>query len=135
MISGAHVIIYSKNPDVDRQFFTDIIGLPHVDVGRGWLIMGLPPSEIAVHPSDSNGTHEFYLMVDDITAFANTLSEKKINYTPISDQGWGLLTQVTLPGGGLLGVYQARHARPKVMKVKKASKRPTKKTVKRGRKR
>jgi hypothetical protein len=32
------------------------------------------------------------------------------------NQGWGMLTQLTLPGGGKLGVYQPRHGRPEPMK-------------------
>jgi len=51
MINGAHSIIYSKNPDADRAFFRDVLKLPNVDVGGGWLIFGLPPAEVAVHPS------------------------------------------------------------------------------------
>ena len=49
MIIGAHSIIYSKKPDLDSAFLKEVIGLPSVDVGGGWLIFGLPPSEVAVH--------------------------------------------------------------------------------------
>jgi len=51
MLIGAHAIIYSTKPDADRDFIRDVLKLSHVDVGHGWLIFGLPPSEIAVHPS------------------------------------------------------------------------------------
>jgi catechol 2,3-dioxygenase-like lactoylglutathione lyase family enzyme len=112
LITGAHSIIYSKNPEADRAFFRDVLGLPNVDVGHGWLIFGLPPSEVAVHPADQDGRHEFYLMCADIEAFVNTMKSSGIACRPIQDQGWGLLTQVMLPGGGQLGVYQPRHARP-----------------------
>ncbi len=112
MISGAHSVIYSTDPDADRAFLKDILGLPHVDVGDGWLIFGLPPSEVAVHPSDKNNVHEFYLMCDDINAFVQSMSEHNVPSSDIQDQGWGLLTAITLPGGGELGVYQPRHARP-----------------------
>ncbi|HZM70187.1 MAG TPA: hypothetical protein VFB95_07450, partial [Candidatus Cryosericum sp.] len=60
MIIGAHSIIYSKKPDADRAFFRDVLGLPNVDVGEAWLIFGLPPAEVAVHPSGKNDVHEFY---------------------------------------------------------------------------
>ena len=113
MIIGAHSIIYSKDPEADRAFFRDVLGLTNVDVGGGWLIFGLPPAEIAVHPSDRNDVHEFYLMCDDALAFVAEMKERKIACAAVQDQGWGLLTQVTLPGGGQLGVYQPRHARPK----------------------
>ena len=58
MLIGAHSIIYSKNPEADRAFFRDVLRLPNVDVGHGWLIFGLPPSEVAVHPADANNRHE-----------------------------------------------------------------------------
>lgn len=112
MISGAHAIIYSTNAEADRAFLRDVLALPHVDVGHGWLIFGLPPSEIAVHPSDKNNLHELYFMCDDIEAFVARMKAQVIECTPVQDQGWGLLTQLTLPGGGKIGVYQPRHARP-----------------------
>jgi hypothetical protein len=115
MIVGAHSIIYSTNPEADRAFLRDVLELPNVDVGGGWLIFGLPPAEVAVHPSGKNDVHEFYLMCDDIKAFVARMKKHKIVCSPVADQGWGLLTQLQLPGGGRLGVYQARHARPKAM--------------------
>jgi len=112
MISGVHLIIYSKKPELDRAFLKDILGLSHVDVGRGWLIFGLPPSEVAVHPGAKNGVHELYLMCDDVNVFIAEMSERGIRASAVKDQGWGLLTTLTLPGGGKLGVYEPRHARP-----------------------
>ena len=122
MIIGAHSIIYSKDPDADRTFLRDVLKLTHVDVGHGWLIFGLPPSEVAVHPGEKNNVHEFYLMCDDVEAFIADMKKKKIACGPVKNQGWGMLTQVTLPGGGKLGVYQPRHGRPKAMTVKKPAK-------------
>jgi len=112
MLTGAHSIIYSKNPEADRAFFRDVLQLPNVDVGHGWLIFGLPPSEIAVHPADDNNRHELYLMCDDLDAFIARMKAANIACGPVQNQGWGLFTQVTLPGGGALGVYQPRHSRP-----------------------
>jgi hypothetical protein len=119
MIVGAHSIIYSKKPEADRAFLRDVLKLPHVDVGDGWLIFGLPPAEVAVHPSKKNNVHEFYLMCDDIQALTVALRKRGIECAAVQNQGWGLMTHVTLPGGGKLGVYQPRHARPKGMNVKK----------------
>jgi hypothetical protein len=113
MIIGAHSIIYSKSPEADRAFLRDALGLPSVDVGHGWLIFGLPPAELAVHPSAKNDVHEFYLMCDDVAAFVAAMEKRGLGCSAVQNQGWGLLTQVTLPGGGKLGVYQPRHARPK----------------------
>ena len=122
MLIGSHSIIYSKNPEADRAFLRDVLKLTHVDVGHGWLIFGLPPSEVAVHPGEKNNVHEFYLMVDDVEAFIAEMKKNKITCGPVQNQGWGMLTEVSLPGGGKLGVYQPRHGRPEEMKVKKAAK-------------
>lgn len=112
LINGAHAIIYSANADADRAFLQDVLELPNVDVGRGWLIFALPPSEVAVHPAEGSDRHELYLMTDDIQAFVEAMAQRKVACTPPNDQGWGVLSEVTLPGGGKLGVYQPRHARP-----------------------
>ena len=122
MLIGSHSIIYSKNPEADREFLRDVLKLTHVDVGHGWLIFGLPPSEVAVHPGEKNNVHEFYLMVDDVEAFIAEMKSKEIVCGPVQNQGWGMLTEVMLPGGGKLGVYQPRHGRPKEMTVKKPAK-------------
>jgi hypothetical protein len=121
MINGAHSILYSKSPEADRGFLRDVLGLPHVDVGDGWLIFGLPPAEVAVHPSTENDVHELYLMCDDVQALVVAMEGRGIHCGQVQSMGWGLLTQVTLPGGGKIGVYQPRHARPKPMKTGNAS--------------
>ena len=112
MLTGAHSIIYSTNPEADRAFLRDVLGLSHVDVGDGWLIFGLPPSEVAVHPGDKNNVHELYFMCDDIEAFVTRMKAHVIDCEPVKDERWGLLTHLTLPGGGKIGVYQPRHPRP-----------------------
>lgn len=136
MIIGAHSIIYSKDPEADRAFFKDVLELPNVDVGEGWLIFGLPPAEVAVHPSRKNDVHEFYLMCEDVGAFIKAMKKRGISCDPPRNMGWGVLTQLALPGGGKLGVYQPRHARPKAAKVKLTAKRaparaPKRKSAKR----
>ena len=119
MIDGAHTIIYSKDPEADRAFLRDVLALPSVDVGGGWLIFGLPPAEVAVHPSRQNGPHELYLMCADIKAFVAEMRRHRIRCARVKNQGWGLLTQVTLPGGGTLGVYQPSHARPRTVRPRR----------------
>jgi hypothetical protein len=128
MIIGAHSIIYSRKPEVDRAFLRDVLRLPSVDAGEGWLIFGLPPAELAVHPSEKNNIHEFYLMCDDIQVFVAEMADQDVSCGPIQSMGWGQLAEVALPGGGKLGVYQPRHARPK-------SARPGKAKARAGRKR
>jgi hypothetical protein len=134
MITGAHSILYSTNPEADRAFFRDVLRLPSVDVGGGWLIFGLPPAEIAVHPGDENDVHELYLLCDDVEAFVAEMRGRGIACGPVQSPGWGLLTQLSLPGGGKLGVYQPRHARPKAPtaggRPKKSVKRAPRKTGK-----
>jgi hypothetical protein len=116
LITGAHSIIYSKDPEADRAVLRDVLKFPFVDVGHGWLIFGLPPAEIAVHPGERNDVHEFYLMCDDVEALIAELTARGIGCTPVHEERWGRLTQITLPGGGKLGVYQPRHARPEPIK-------------------
>lgn len=112
MIVGAHAVLSSTSPDADRAFLRDVLGFSHVDVGGGWLIFGLPPAELAVHPSDKNGVHALYLMCDDVDAFVAEMRDRGVPCAPVRDQRWGRLTEITLPGGGALGVYQPRHAQP-----------------------
>ena len=141
MLIGAHSVIYSTNADADRAFLRDVLKLPNVEAGGGYLIFGLPPAEVAVHPSDKNDGYELYLMCDDVEALIAEMKQRDIGCTPVQDQGWGLLTRVTLPGGGALGVYQPRHARPTGMApqsskkvAKRATKRPNKKSGRKTRK-
>ena len=115
MIDGAHMVIFSENAEADRTFFRDVLGFPPVDVGEGWLIFGLPPAEVAVHPAPGNGRHEFFLMTPDVAAFVREMKAKGIPCGDIDDQDWGLLTRITLPGGGEIGIYEPRHARPPAM--------------------
>jgi len=109
IISGAHMIIYSKDAEADRVFFRDVLQFPSVDAGKGWLIFALPPSEAAVHPAEANGRHEIYLMCKDLAATLKVLERKGVACEPSTDQGWGILTHLILPGGGKLGLYQPRH--------------------------
>jgi catechol 2,3-dioxygenase-like lactoylglutathione lyase family enzyme len=110
MIRGAHVILYSSDADADRAFLRDVLGLPNVDSGGGWLIFRLPPAEVAVHPADTSGAAELYLVCDDVDATVTDLRGRGVEFEgEISDQGWGRLATIQLPGGGRLGVYEARH--------------------------
>ena len=109
MISGAHMIIYSADAEADRAFFRDVLGFPSVDAGQGWLIFALPPAEIAFHPASENGNHEIYLTCNDVAVTIKTLKKQKVHCDPVADVGWGLLTRLSLPGGGRLGLYQPKH--------------------------
>lgn len=123
MIIGAHAILYSRDAEADRVFLREILNLRGVDAGGGWLIFGLPPAELAVHPSDRNDVRELYLMCDDIAEFAAEMKRRKVPSSLIEKPSWGLLTYVTLSGGGRLGVYEPKHARPLAGRVSRSAKR------------
>ena len=104
------MILYSTDPEADRAFLQDLLGLGQVDAGGGWLILQLPPAEVAVHPADASGAVELYLVCDDVDATVAELGARGIAFDgPVSDQGWGRLTSLRLPGGGRIGIYEARH--------------------------
>ena len=109
MITGMHAVVYTRDVEADRAFFRDVLGFSSVDAGGGWLIFAAPPSELACHPAESNGKHELYLMCDDLRAEIARLGEKGIACGPVSDQEWGLLSTIRLPGGGDLGLYEPHH--------------------------
>ncbi len=127
MTTGVHLLIYSQNAEADKAFFRDVLKFTNVDVGHGWLIFGLPPAEIAVHPGTANDHHEIYFMCDNIRTFVQQMAKQRIACSEIQDQGWGQLVQLSLPGGGKLGVYQPRHASPKPMKIKITSRKTSSK--------
>jgi hypothetical protein len=56
------------------------------------------------------------LMSDDVNALIAAMHERGIMCGPAQDRGWGVLTEVPLPGGGKLGIYQPRHTRPTPMR-------------------
>ena len=110
VIRGAHVILYSADAEADRTFLRDVLGLSFVDSGGGWLIFQLPPSEVAVHPAETSGAAELYLVCDDIEAQVAEFEGRGVVFEgAVSDQGWGRLATIRLPGGGRLGVYEAQH--------------------------
>lgn len=109
MISGAHIVLYSKDAEADRGFLRDVLGFKSVDAGHGWLIFALPPSEAAVHPAEQSGAHELYLICDDLKEEIATLASKGVQCSQIDEQRWGSITTLALPGGGKLGLYQPKH--------------------------
>jgi catechol 2,3-dioxygenase-like lactoylglutathione lyase family enzyme len=110
VITGAHTIIYATDADAARSFLRDTLGLSNVDGGDSWLIFKSPPAELAVHPTGDAPQHELYLMCDDIDTTVAELEAKGVTFTSeISDQGWGRLTSLDLPGAGSLGLYEPRH--------------------------
>ena len=109
MISGAHVMIYSRDAEADRAFFRDILEFPYADAGHGWLIFGLGGGEAGFHPADTNGKHELYLMCDDLPSEIDSLRDKGVVCSPVQEERWGSLTTIPLPSGGTIGLYQPKH--------------------------
>lgn len=113
MITGIHAIVFSPEAEKLRAFFADVVGLPSVDAGGGWLIFALPPAELAVHPADGAGRHELYLMCDNIQATLAELKGKGAEVArDVSDQGWGLVAAIRLPDGSEFPIYEPRHPSP-----------------------
>jgi hypothetical protein len=112
MINGSHVVIYSKNPEADRNFLRDVLQFPSVDAGHGWLIFAMPPCEVAFHDSEHNDKHELFLMCDDVAATLKDLKSKKVKVSDVNEQRWGKLASLTLPGGGKIGIYEPKHPSP-----------------------
>jgi catechol 2,3-dioxygenase-like lactoylglutathione lyase family enzyme len=109
MIIGTHTLIYSPDPARDREFLRDVLDFPHVDAGDGWLIFGVPPAEMGVHPVHGDRLWEVCFMTDDVEAEVDRLQESGCTFTPIVDQGYGLVTRMTLPGGAQLDLYEPKH--------------------------
>jgi hypothetical protein len=108
MIYGSHFVVFSSDPDVDRAFLAEVLGLEHVDAGGGWLIFGLPPAEVAVHPAEAYGS-EMYFMCDDLAAEIRALEDQGVSCSEVEEARWGSITKVRLPSGGEVGLYKPRH--------------------------
>ena len=110
LISGAHAMIFSHDPDADRTFFKDVLGFDSVDSGGGWLIFALPPTEVGIHPTEEPERHQLYLLCEDIETTARELERKGVPIKrPFDEARWGRVTEITLPGGGRIGLYQPKH--------------------------
>lgn len=127
MIIGAHIMLQSTNDVADKAFFSEVLKLSSVDAGGGFHIFAVPPAEVAVHGSDRNSVHQLYFMCDDIARFTADMTRHSIPFTTPQRQSWGTVTEITLPGGGALGVYQPHHKRPTHATAKPVKKRAAKK--------
>ena len=137
MINGAHIVLYTTDPEADRAFFRDVLKFPSVDAGHGWLIFALPPAEAAFHGLERNNLekndpekndpekndpektssehvskHELYFMCDDLAATLRDLKKKNVPVSAVNEQRWGSLATLTLPSGAKVGIYQPKHPKP-----------------------
>jgi catechol 2,3-dioxygenase-like lactoylglutathione lyase family enzyme len=110
MFTGAHVILYTSDPEADRVFLHDVLGFRGVDAGEGWLIFKLPPAEVAVHPTEEHPKQELYLMCDNLETQLADLVAKGVTIShPLREMTWGLWASIQLPSGADLSLYQPRH--------------------------
>jgi hypothetical protein len=122
MITAVHTLVYAHDPEAARAFFRDVLELPGVDTGGGWLIFGSGPSELAVHPSSwehegrSGSTEQQFdvsLMCDDLGQTMADLSARGATFRgEVTDEGWGLATRLVVPGAGELTLYQPQYDPP-----------------------
>lgn len=115
-ITGAHVLLYTSEPEALRAVLSDVFGWSHVDAGGGWLIFALPPAEIAVHPGEGPNfeagmRHELSLMCDDLEATVAEVRAKgvEVRCEP-ENAGWGTFVTLALPGGVDVLLYEPHHA-------------------------
>jgi catechol 2,3-dioxygenase-like lactoylglutathione lyase family enzyme len=114
MITSVHTLIYADDPAAARAFFRDVLELPVVDDGDGWLIFKLPPAELGLHPVDGGSaptdTMRLSLMCDDVDATVSELTAKGVEILgPVVNRGYGLGTTIKVPGGITLDLYQPLH--------------------------
>lgn len=113
MITGAHALIFTTDAVGVRAFLRDKLGFDHVDAGDGWLIFALPPAELAVHPAGADvpsGGQQVWLMCDDLSETMAELRAKGVTFRHEPRQaGFGLTTEIELPDGSALGLYEPRH--------------------------
>ena len=110
-ITGAHVLLFTSEPDALRAVWRDVFGFEHVDAGDGWLIFALPPAELGVHSSDGQTSHELSLMCSDVRATKAELEAKGIEFDgEPTDEGFGIGVSMLLPGGVEMMLYEPRHS-------------------------
>jgi catechol 2,3-dioxygenase-like lactoylglutathione lyase family enzyme len=112
MFSGAHVMIFTQDEAADRAFLRDVVDIPCIDGGGGWLIYKLPPTEMGVHGGEQNDVHQLYFMCDDLDAEIARLAEAGVTCAEPFRASWGRATSIPLPGGGNIGRYEPHHKRP-----------------------
>lgn len=137
MITGTHLLLYSKDAEADRAFFRDVLGFRHIDVGGGWLIFQMPPAEAGIHPlegdfSQNHGGHRLlgavlYVMCDDLKSQIASLRKKNVACGEVVHADWGMKTTIPMPSGGEIGLYQPRHATAFNLKSKPLKSKPSSK--------
>ena len=117
MIRGVHAMFYSSEAEALRAFLRDKLGLPGSDVGDGWLIFDLPEADMGCHPADPkegapSGTHDISFYCDDVEKTVAELTARGVEFTsPVQDHGYGLVTEMAVPGGFRVRLYQPKYVK------------------------
>jgi predicted enzyme related to lactoylglutathione lyase len=117
MIRGIHGLLYSSDPEATRRFFREKVRLPGSDVGEGWWIFDFAEGDLGVHPVEESdgaaaGTHDVSFYCDDIERTVKDLASRGVEFTgAVEDQGYGLVTHFTAPGGIRIQLYEPRYVK------------------------
>lgn len=122
MITALHTLVYADDPEAARTFFRDVLQLPGVDTGGGWLIFKSGPSELGVHPTSwehegqSGGTDQHFdlsLMCDDLEATMDELTARGAQFEgEVEQQSWGSTIRLHVPGARPITLYQPKYDPP-----------------------
>ena len=126
MLVGVHTVVRSTNPAADRAFLRDVLRLTAIDAGGGYEIFGLPPAELSVHQAEGGAGTDLHLMCADVAGFIAAMRERNVPCAEPNHAGWGVVTQITLPGGARVAVYEPRHARPAAARKARSGRRKPK---------
>ena len=111
MITGMHALIYSTGPEKTRAFFRDVMELPFVDTGGGWLIFDAPSADLGVHPGDKP-MHSLSFFCDDIRGTMSDVASRGARFSgPVREQEWGFVAMLEVPGAGQMELYQPKYAK------------------------
>lgn len=114
MIRGLHGMFYSPEAEELRAFLRDKLRFPFSDVGGGWLIFDMPEADLGCHPTGPGeaaaGTHELSFYCDDIEGTMAELKGRGVEFLQdVEDQGYGLVTYFSMPGGVKVQLYEPRY--------------------------
>lgn len=125
MITAVHTLVYAEDPQAARDFFRDVLRLPHVDTGGGWLIFRTGPSELGVHPGRwehegrVGGTDQAFdvsFMCEDLRSTMAELAGRGAEFDGgVVEEPWGHAVRVLVPGAGAVMLYEPTYDPPATM--------------------
>jgi catechol 2,3-dioxygenase-like lactoylglutathione lyase family enzyme len=112
MITAVHAMIMAHDPEAARAFLRDVVGLPNVDTGGGWLIFKSGPSEIGVHPATGGERFDVSFVCDDLDSTIADLASRGAEFSPVEEASWGRMTTMAVPGSRPIMLYQPTYDPP-----------------------